>query len=193
MVRLLRAAGVLLALVGLATLAAAMRPRFLAAPDPPTPPRVLTWDFSGGRGIERVGWPADYPSTIWFPGRADYVSIRLPGGRASVFHNVEPVVYRSGANVHAVTLPFAAVGPDSARNVAAGLSRTWDLDGDNRLDVWREFVRTANLDRTDSARRNFVLEGPAGVYPRWGVGIRWTYDDRAPWAPQWGVVLAADK
>src|SRR3954467_621609 len=70
-------------------------------------PRKLVWGLSGTWDVSAVGWPADYPSTIWWPGDCEAIEITLPGGRRVDYRGVKPIVYRDGHAVRGFGLGFA--------------------------------------------------------------------------------------
>jgi hypothetical protein len=162
---------------------------------PPPRPRKLVWDLARTRDVSAVGWPADYPSTIWWPGDCEAIAVVLPGGRRVDYHQVKPVVYRDGRAVRAFTLGFTGEPLSAARDRALAVMAEWGLDNPESraaLDAWCRRIAVANLDHLASDDRNWEgVQTARGQYPCWGVSIKWTRRDDAPWCVVFGVLLAA--
>lgn len=163
-------------------------------PVAPPRPRKLVWDLSRTRDVSAVGWPADYPSTIWWPGDCEAIEIALPGGRRVDYRGVKPVVYRDGHAVRGFGLGFAGESLGAAHDHALAVMAEWGLDdaaSRAALDAWCQRIAGANLDRLGSDRNWAGVQTERGRYPCWGVSIKWTLREDAPWCVYFGVILAA--
>jgi hypothetical protein len=170
-------------------------PPSFPAPASSRRPRKLVWDLSRTRDVSAVGWPADYPSTIWWPGDCEVIEIALPGDHRVDYRGVRPIVYRDGHAVRGFGLGFAGESLSAAHDHALAVMAEWGLDDAASradLDAWCRRIAGANLDRLASDDRNWGGAKTArGRYPGWGVSIKWTLRDDAPWCVDFGVLLAA--
>ena len=165
-----------------------------AAPEPvavtaPALPRVQ-WDLSAGRGLSAVGWPLGPSDKLWLIDGPGVLDLTLPGGRRGTFAFTLIEVRQEGGQVRTVGV-YGPAGPlDRACAHAASLMKHWDLGGRESPDKWAA-RRRRDMGYTDPAGPDWPgTRSTDEAFPRWGLSVRTTHRDAAPWLVEWGAVLA---
>lgn len=153
----------------------------------------LSWDFSKSHDISVVGWPKDYPSTIWYTPQHQVIDLVLPSGRKATYDDVEAEVVRTD---QAVRLVFIRFNPerlqeelnradstthstdssslDDACSRASNLMNEWGLSGEQELQAWHEKIRTARLEVMHMDDCNFQFPPRTDRTAKVWVHVHWT-------------------